>query len=566
MDEQPWLERIAALTVDGTAPPPDLSWLEESYRAPSPFWTGLHQMVSHAGAWPLKSAPLQKYDFFHDLMLSHHNSPSAALRSYDPVQGWRELSYDHLSERAGERAAAWTSKGVKPGAKICILLPMGVEFAVSLLAILKLGGIVSCLPSSGRRLLAHRLKSLSPDHLVGDPLAVAAFPDWKDRFLGSERPLSSGAKALDRSFSYPSGATVGLLFDPCSPKPSQPIPLAADEAYLGALREGRLALGLRPGDKVAFPGASLLETQPAILLSVWAHGATFVHIEWEDLSKNPRLLGDEALQTVGVTTAARDLFMQGLPPLAPQWNAWFRNPAESSDLEPWQQFIRALRLESIPAINLRWRPPRGGATLFSLRRMGVAHANVAPSAGVPWKLKGLGSEEADQFAECGALTILPLAEGGEDGESFPSSEIIARNRGEWLYLGMTFPDRGGRSYQAGEVLAVLSFLQWPCSIVAAPSQGPGRAFQFIVMVFVGPSEQLDKGHIASEIHRRIEREMGRDSLPDRVVFFPLLPRRNEEGGIDHDWCRSQYLSGSLFRKSRSPLQRCLAKLRTLLPS
>jgi hypothetical protein len=564
MQEEQWLARIGEMTVKGWTAAPELSWLEESYENSPTFWREFHQTMSRTGSWPLKSVPLQNYDFFHDLMVRHQSNPTAAFRWYSPLQGWSELTYARLSEAALERAAAWASAGVKPGDKICILLQLGVEFAVALLAALKLGGVVSCVPFWGRRLLSLRLKSLAPDHIVGDPLVAAALPQWKDRMLSARVGFSPsrGSEPL-RSYSYASGETVGLLFDPSGDAPQLPVPLAADEAYLWPLREGRLVLGLRPGDKVAFPAADILETQPAVLFSVWMGGATYVHVEWEDLQKNPRLLGEETLHVLGVTVPVRDLLLRSLSGSRPPWRSWFRNPAESAELQAWQEFVDLLPLESASAINLRWRAALGGASLFSVGRIGVAHGNVSPSAGLPWKLESVSSDHAEPISEYGVLSIAPIAQGEEEGECVPTGEIIARNRREWMYLGMVFPARAGRSCLSEEVLAALESFRWPCSIVAVPSGESTVSVRLVLTVFTGASSSVDKGGATTEICSRIEKELGREYLPDRIVFLPLLPRRDEAGVIDHGWCRSQFLSGSLMRKAKSPLQRSLTKLRAI---
>lgn len=564
-EEDPrWLERIAELTVPGLAPAPGLPWLEESYRDSTSFWRGLHAVVSRTGAWPLKSAPFQKYDFFHDLVIRHSRSPAPAFRWYSPLQGWSELTYARLSELAHERSLAWASSGMKPGDKVCILYPLGVEFAVVLLSALKWGAVISCVPFSGRRLVHQRLKVLSPDWIAGDPLMLSALPEWKDRLAPARRRQAEDGHEPHKSFGYASGETVALLLDPCGDSVLEPIPLSSDDAYLGPLREGRLVLGLRPGDKLAFPGADILETQPAVLFSTWMAGATYVHVDWEDLRENPGLLGEEALNVAGLTVPCRDLFMGGLPAERLPWRSWFRNPAESADLQPWQELIDRFQLGSAPAFNLRWRAALGGATLFSLRRTGVAHGNVYPAAGCSWELEGLSSEPADPLAENGVLAFAPLGEGGEKGEALPSSDMIARNRNEWTFLGMSTPQRHGRSYPVEQLLAALEPIPWPCSMVAAPSGGPARDFHFILMVFVGSSNRFDQGRATAEIQSRIEKELGREFLPDRTLYVPLLPRRTEEGAVDHAWCQSQYLSGSLMRKAGSPAQRCLAKLRGLL--
>ncbi len=90
----------------------------------------------------------------------------------------------------------------------------------------------------------------------------------------------------------------------------------------------------------------------------------------------------------------------------------------------------------------------------------------------------------------------------------------------------------------------------------------------VLLVFVDDARAPD-GRIAlpvgiPEISARITREMGERFMPERIEILPLRPRFTKEGEVDHPWCRSQYLSGTLLRKARSETFILLSRLGYIL--
>src|SRR5262249_52890463 len=67
-----------------------------------------------------------------------------------------------------------------------------------------------------------------------------------------------------------------------------------------------------------------------------------------------------------------------------------------------------------------------------------------------------------------------------------------------------------------------------------------------------------------ELKARIAREMGERYVPDRIEIFPLRPRFTKTGEVDHVWCRTEYLRGSLSRKSRPEAFILLSRLGYIL--
>ena len=93
-----------------------------------------------------------------------------------------------------------------------------------------------------------------------------------------------------------------------------------------------------------------------------------------------------------------------------------------------------------------------------------------------------------------------------------------------------------------------------------PLSGLAGAHRYVLLVFTG-GQPAGAAPAITDLRRRIELQLGAEFLPDRFEFFPLHPRRRE-GQLDDAWCRAQYLSGALHRKTSDPLFQALTALRT----
>lgn len=550
-----------SLTPEGLKPVGEIEWLNASYAEPEVFWQQLILTQGPLFLWPAKSIPFRKYDFFHDTVTRNMHNQAPALRWYEPYNGWHEISYSQLGDLAAARADVWSRAGVMPGHKVCIVAPMGAFATVSLLAALKLGAEVTLLPPQGVSFVRRRLTNLEPEWIAAEELNDVMVSNWREILLPDAADGGVVASHADRSWSYPSGTTVMRCFDPASRTPDIPCELSSDAAYLYPLRDGFLALGLRPGYAFAAPGSHYLETQPASLLACLLNGATYVHIPLEELEKRPDLLREHPLWSVQVSLHAAEILLREPSDLNGAWFSWFRNPAESRDLQFWREWVEALNLGKTPAGNLLWQAARGGCILFSIRRTGSAHLNALPSPGVPWQLAGFDDTSTDRVLSSGLFA--PANPGQDEEEPAPTDIILARNRKEWLFAGMLTAGRAGRFYPKEEVLEALAETPFAecTSVVVIPASGIETHPSFALAVFAAGMEHLNKAHITALMRASIERALGREFLPDHITIFPLCPRKAEGGTPDHQWCQDQYLRGSLFRKARDPLYLDISQLR-----
>jgi hypothetical protein len=553
IEQQLCLERLESPGV--------LAWLEKSYRNPLPFWQALKETHDGILSWPGKSIPFGHYDFYHDIVVRNQRNTAPAFCWYDRLRGWQKISYSQLGALVRRREPVWLRSGVQPGKKVCIVLPLELKYLVYLLTALKIGATVSSLPPQGNLFLRKRMEILSPEFVATDEMYLSMLTPWRENIIPEETTEGGAETNSEYSHTYPSGEIVGLCFDPSSETPHLPVELTSDPAYLCPLRDGLIALGIRPGDVLAAPGFHFLESQPGLLLACLLNGGTYLHLETDDVSDNPELLKEQPIRVLGVNRQLRDLLLQKPVKLGKPLYYWFRNPAESLDIDLWQSFIETLELEEVYSGNLKIQSALGGCSLFSTKRQGQANVQVLPSPGVQFGLAEPAGGDSESVADYGLFSLVAL--GSENGEKTATASILAKSRREYLFVGSGVSRRGGRTYPRAEVLEVIQNLP-ECSlssVVEVPSFEAGRDPVFVLLVFMGGKGGVGEAGLIQAIFKAIEREMGKEFLPDRIHFFPLHPRGAAEGELDHHWCREQYLTGGLFRKSREEIYRTLAQLR-----
>ncbi|MFY1829928.1 AMP-binding protein [Myxococcus fulvus] len=539
--------------VEQATPSEDLpEWLHRSWTEPAAFTAALASAHAGRGA-PLKSRAGQHHDFFHDLVGRHATTNLVALRTYERPHGWRTLSYRQLHEQATRRATAWEQRGVRPGARVCLLLHPSPELWVSLCAALCLGARVSLLPPTGTRFVSRRLAALAPEHVVAEPHQTPLLGTHARSLL----PLIGASTPTATSHSYKPEEPVGLLFSPLSEPSWRPVPLKAADAWLGALVDGLLTFALAPGDHLAAPGLHPLQHLPALIFSTLLRGATFLHLEPSDLDERPSLLTEHPVRALGVSPALRDLLLRTRTPLV-NVEGWFRDPETSLDGERWHAWVQQCGLSSVPCSNVLVDATAGGAVLCSPRRVGDVHAEAAPAPGRRWALKDLNRSGQQAPADVGLFTLLP-----EEGRP-PGHVVLSRVRQQYLHAGSRDARREGRVISTDEVTEALDDLEPPVStsLLILPTGGPTGAPCRVLLVFTGEAPR-QTAPLLAEVRRRLEQRLGPEHLPDRVEIFPLYPRLRD-GRVDPAWCRTQYLTGSLHRKATDPLFQTLTALRARL--
>jgi len=540
------LEQLDAGTSNEPGVP---GWQHESWKDPEGFVAALAAAHVGRGA-PLKSRSGQHYDFFHDLVVRHGTTDRPALRAYDKRTGWQVLTYRQLHEQAARRATDWARQGVKAGAKVVLLYPVGGELLTSLAAALGLGACISFMTPQGRGFIARRLALLKPDFIATEPHQSLLLQGFEKQVLQSR---GQAAPAFT-SHTFKPAEPVGLLFSPLVEPAGTPATLTAEDTWRGALVDGLLTFSLGPGEHLAAPGFHPLQHLPALLFTTLLRGATYVHLELTDLETNPALLTEQPLRALGVTPALRDILLRTRTPLKGV-SHWFRNPEEPIDWIAWRAFVKQCGLATVPSSNVLVDAAAGGAVLGTARRVADLHTEAPPAAGRFWTLNDVNASGQPAPGDLGLFTLLP------DKERPPAYLVLSRSYGLYHYGGPRTARRDGRVYPSAEVAEAVQALPFVrgASVVQAPTGGVVGHYRFVLLIFTGAQAQ-QTGTWLQELRRCIELQLGAEHLPDRTELIPLYPRK-VKGKVDEAWCHMQFLTGALHRKSMDPLFQSLTKLR-----
>ncbi len=539
-------------------PPKAQPWLDESYSNPAEFWSQLMATSAALHGGRARSVALAKYDFFFDLLSRHGRDKQHALLWLESNGERRGIRFGELRDASVVRAMTWSRQDVVPGQCIAIVENHPLEVAISVLAALRLGLVFSLIPATGAELVRRRIESLEPDvldvgsqfmPLVGDSEVVVV----KRRIEGS-----LGEPDLE-SHQYRSGDIVAKLFDPSTAEFCVPKPVRCDSLYLGALRDGVLALGLRPGASYCAPGFSLLDTQPSLWFSGWLWGATFFDVDLRVVEQHPSLLKEMSVQSVGVSVKLRDLILRRGLNVDGLWQSWWRCPSQGSGTSGWQDFFAHAGVDSAWMNNLRWQPAHGGCVLFSARRRGYPLPGVWPSAGAPWELMNPSAPEQPSVHDHGLFKLQDMSEEPETA----TANLLVKGRSEHLFGKVVDTAHAGYHYPVELITEALAGVD-SCdavSILLMPAHGQSETLRVVLLAFTDPAEQTTEVELAAALRRRIVGQFGLEYLPDRIEFFSHAPQRDEAGLPNHRWCARQYLAGALHRKSEHPIYTLVSELR-----
>ena len=539
----------ASLWREELGTPTDLAWLDLSWKNPDHFWMALHNYWKRQQGMQTKSTALSCYDFYNDLVVRQKSHTTPAYIWFDG-DNWQTLSYAELEQSVNGLAAAWEDVGVQAGETLVILYPQGPRWLTALLAGLRLGLVVSLLPPQGNTFVQHRLEKLAPQWLVMDSLYRHRLAVVWQKIALPNTPSSS--PPTRQSHLYSGTAIIAQCFDPTSLTPDLPCPVDAASLYLGAVRDGVLSLGIKPGLACAAPDWHSMESQPALVLAVLLNGGTWVHIELSALEKKPERLLEQPIDILGVSRSLRDLLRQNPPNGEKSWRYWFRHPAESADLTLWLDFIQKAQLQSSYSGNILWNTTLGGAIFFSSKCLGQAHHETIPAAALCWQFGRITDPDLPCLDGSGRIAL-----GKEEKGKMlwtPTPHILALYLNAWHYLGNYPRGRAARTYPRQEILDVLSACQPYLALIEASVHGGDADPRQVLLAF---GEGVD----TKALQARIETELGSEFLPDRIEVLPLLPKRNKAGGADQEWCQFHYLTGELYRRQRHEIYRCLSELK-----
>ena len=551
------------LRLDGQQPCGRLEWLADSYRNGDQFWRLLKGAADALLPGKLSSVLFAQYNLYYDFIARNMHLQNPAFSWYEPFSGMKSVSFRELGQYASGRASFWRDRGLTSEQTLCIVRPTGFELLVELMAALKIGCRTVLLPPLGRGFIQRRLAVLDLKYIAADARNLSALNPWLEKVFPEESKGHYGKNDSHDGWIYKSGSPVFSVYDPSRPERLVPTDISSDALFLGAMRDGLISLGLGSGQVCCAPGLHFMETCPSILMAGLLCGSTHLHLTPKDIEANPELVSKNHVKVFGVSKKIRDLLIRNQIDAAGIWQSWFRDPAESTDMDRWYYFSTKLNLQNSYAFNLKWNPALGGCTLFSARRKGTPHPGVLPAAGSRWQISdSTGSPSPSDFG------MLALSAPGilKDGDPVTTGDRIVRNGNEWLHGGISSVYREGMVVPVNEILETLQ-AAYPglyMSMFALGMADPSRPWLVVLVVFHGVQILSSRGKAETQIRSMIKAEMGEGCLPDKIEFFPLYPRFLPDMTIDHQWCREEYESGRLTRRIEDPAFRGITRIRAYL--
>jgi AMP-binding enzyme len=539
-------------------------WLYASFDTPDQFREALY-VYAGARRRGMRSRLDTAYDLYNDCVVAHLGAGKAAFLAGGPQGTLEEVSYDTLNDRCTMLSAAWRRAGVEPGASVVVALPLGVDHVVALLTALRMGLVVTTLTPYGPSFVRTRLAALEPDRIVATEHLCNLLGLPADRTLPATAKREIGVPS---AHAYAPKEVALRLFSPFSAPDDDPIEVTAAGLHESIVRDGIVVLGLDPTDVVAAPGFDAMQVQPHLLLSVLAAGACYADLSLKELERDPKLLERAKVTVLGIGRALREqILARGLDPLKASVRTWFRDLTEVVEIHRWDEFGRLVAGSKLTGFNVVMNAATGGTELWSPRSTSsLTLLRVWPIPARSWQLSEVAAGALPMLNESGIYTVVVKK------KPMPGlPELLLARQGEgFLFAGcVALPGPRAQVFPGAEVAAVAA--QIPAVRHAAVVLAPGQWMndvRVVLLVFVDDARGPD-GRIAlpvgvPELKSRIAREMGERFMPERIEILPLRPRFTKEGEIDHAWCRSQYLSGTLTQKARSEMFILLSRLGYIL--
>lgn len=562
------------------------AWLDAAYADPAGFWQRLGAELIAAAPGVPASAVFEWYTLFHEFGRRHAVAGRAALSEFSPAAGFRDVTYEAVSRQAQSVAGAWREQGVVPGASVCLVLEPSPIYLVCLLAAWCCGAVVSVVPPDGPSFVRRALLALgaTPPSLRPAPAANGAPPPSVFVASGTKaRPWTSdlGAiaalhwevpattAALAEPHRFAAGSIAARFFSPLGDDWDHPVELSAEQLYLGALRDGLLCFQLAPGQGLAAPGFSEVQFKPALLLMTLASGATWVEIDMTELGDG-RSLVEGHVSVLGVTGAVRDLLVDGGLLAKARLTRWFKNLAEDHDAARWAAFEEGVSAAGAVGMSYFANSAAGGSLLFS-RWATRSGASVWRSPGLPCELGEPNGTGMPPLGDVALLMPMKVAENAPGlGAGLPEAAIgrlvLATTPDQDIWVTNLGSHRGASVLPERQIEELLG-AAYPGVVRAAvlvvlPAHTGATRQRVALVVFARP------GHggsgLAGAIADYLRAELGAERSPDRVEVFELNPRlvdpKAPEPEIDRSGCAGQYISGTLWGKSRLSTFRELAAL------
>lgn len=537
-------------------------WLDKSYENPAPFWESLFALHHKSKRIPVQSVLSEHYDFYHDCILRHSNFHDIAYTFISDGQtaNW---TYKQIHACVNYHVRKWSQHNPQTGQLIVIALPPGIEFLIALLTALRFGLTICFLPPGpllGKNHLTRLLSSIKPQLIATlDPVReipnVLIDPQGVDE--QNHQPLSSAYKASK-------AVQIGLALN--RREPLAFVPLDAHTMYMHALRDAYLGLNLIEHTSWAAPLACPVRTEPCSTLMTLLAGARKVQVSDEAIKSNPRILEDERIHLLGISSELLNLWTR-TPAVPTRVLKGFYRDAMDYRVQALKSFIQLNRLEKVPRFELLMDNSYGGALFMTHPHHEFWNAYLRPSPGVPWSFDDFSGNGLKATLNFGFFA--PQLTCKENNQK-QANLLCSTAEKSCVLAGAKEPCRFGTTIPIKELEDIVKNLTFVESCILIPLNknfGFVANASFTLVIFINPMKSItdnEKMEWNREIHQRLSDNLGTAYLPDQIEYFTLIPKITPKG-IDRTWCQTQYQNGMLVKKMQKPVYQLLHTLKKLAP-
>lgn len=548
-----------------SVPGSTLDWMDRSYLEPPFFWAELFAYQESVTSLPLHSSFEDQYDFYHDCVVRHIESKRAVLKVFKKDSEVESWTYEELHRCVNYQIKKWKDYSLLPGQLVAIVAPPGFYFLIALFTTLRLG-LQFCYfptesPSLAKKEIVRIIETIKPNLLV-TTLEDDTFISYKSPIILLNEIRQDEQNYHPTSYFYPAKELLQKSLSTYTQNTDSLLSLDVNTTYLHALRDGLIALNLKPGMSYVSPLSCPIQTKPCTIFMTLILGATLVEVSDDTIRDSPTLLKDKKIDIIGISEPLEQLWSKegGLP--TTQLKCCYKNPLTSNS-QRWKSFIEQNKMEKIPTYNLIIDNSRGGITLFSKPCIDNLDFFIRPSLGTPWSLTQINGRDDPSLNGFGVFHLHLSCRKPNTKEN---NLILAQIGTEWIISGTIVPCRDGNTFpikKVEEVVSAIPFVKG-CMIYTLPQTGRVASHQFLLLLFINPMKiDQEQDSLTKEIVFQIENNIGSAFLPSRIEYYPLYPKM-EDGAIDRNWCSSQYAEGLLSRKKNMQVYQILGTLKMLV--
>lgn len=524
------------------------------------FWERAAPLLMNRAPGSARSAIFEWYDLFHEFGERHAVGSRDAFTDFSTSTGLQSVGYRELVARALALASHWSRAGVGPGCTVCVVFDPSTTYVALLLAAWHCGAAVCVVPPSGREFTTRALGHVI-EHVDGRVVHVVSpkAETWLDTSCErlEWRTLALSGR-LRPAYRFASDEIAAYAFSPLSVDWT-PVPLGAEQLYLGALRDALLLLQLGPRDVLSAPGFCDLQFKPSLILATLAAGARWVEFDEAEL-QDCRVVNEAGVSVLGVCRVVRRLLVGSAASVPASVRRWVRNVGETSD-DGAREVELKLERAGVLGMNYLANSAAAGGMLFSDWVGAPSAVGVLRAPGLGCELTEPNGTQMPQLSDVGVLTPAADFEPAR-GQRMAAAQaavgrvVLAQTPKDNVWVTNLGSHRDGKVLPEPLIEELLMRL-YPgkvraAIIVSLPQRQRASVPSDRLVVFARPSEPALSGR---ELEVALRKALGADWAPSSVCVFELNPRLvapdDPESEVDRVKCAAQYLDGTLWAKARA---------------